>query len=239
MTLPDDDAFALANHREAGKDVLGREAGHVVAPADRKPIETDWSGMQDFDNCPPDYGKFYEQYRGFIYHLVWSMGVAPREMDEVVSEIITRFIERDSLGEFRPDWATRSAKGRSVFRSYLARFVVTYARGKHRNNVRFVKRYSLLCDAPVGDDSGARWIDQHDAERVEVDGLPSYGVEYAALVEALGEAVGSDVMDVVTGMVEESGRIKLKDLEERLGISARRARETRAALQLAAQRVLH
>lgn len=226
--------FVPTPQREAGKDVLGRKAGHVVLAEDRKPIITDWSGMADYDNCPPDYGVFFEQYQGYTRHLVWTMGVAPREVDDVVSEIMARFMERDSLGEFDRAWATRSATGKSVFRSYYSRFVVTYARGKHRNNVRHTMRYNLICDAPVGDESGTTWIEQHDADVAGI-GVPHYEVEFSSLMASLRDRVGDDLMNVVEGLVEDTGKLKLSDLASKLGVSARKAREARDRLQAAAR----
>lgn len=228
--------YAPVVGRKPGEDVLGRKSGHVVAAEARKQIVTAWKGMEDYDECPPDYGVFFEQYQGYTRHLVWTMGVAPREIDDVVSEIMTRFMERDSLGEFDRAWATRSATGKSVFRSYYSRFVVTYARGKHRNNVRHVKRFSLLCDAPLGDENGTTWIEQHDVD-VEGIGVPHYEVEFSSLVESLRARVGDELMDVVSELVEETGKIKLSDLATKLGVSARKAREARDRLQAAAREV--
>lgn len=226
--------FALANKREAGLDVLGRKAGHVVRFEDRKPIVTDWKGMEDYDECPPSYDQWFRQYEGYTRHLVYTMGVVPREIDDVTAEIMTRFLERDSLGEFRRDWATRSATGSSVFRSYYSRFVVTYARGKHRNNVRHVKRNALLCDAPIGDENGTTWIEQHDAD-IEGVGVPHYEVELASLVDSLRAQVGDDVVDAVLGLVEQESRVRLSGLASALGVSARKARTTLEQLQVAAR----
>lgn len=227
--------YALVPNRKAGEDVLGRKAGHVVAKEDRKPITTKWQGMEDYDECPPSYAVWFKQYKGYTENLCWRMGIAPREIDDVVSEIMARFMERDSLGEFDRAWATRSATGTSVFRSYYSKFVVTYARGKHRNNVRHVKRNSLLMDAPVGDENGSTWGSQY--AEAQAEGM-SYDVEYEALVDGLRERVGEKVIDTVLQMVEENGKVPLTALAKSLAVSPREARKLRDKLQVAAREII-
>lgn len=244
MTLPfEDDAsdseMEVSLDRKPGYDVLGRKAGHVVPANERQEIITDWSGMDDFVNAPPNYDVFDRQYRSFVRHLVWSVGVSPREIDDVTQDIMIRFLERDSLGTFRREWTTRSKTGKSVFRSYLARFVVTYARGMHRNKVRYAKRFPMICDATVGDDGGTTWLDQHD-QREEGIGRPQETVELTDLISFLRTEVGDDAVSAVAQLVEDGRKVTLSSLagalSEQAGqqVSARRARVTLEALRAAA-----
>jgi hypothetical protein len=235
------ESFApVANRRTPGRDVLGRESGHVVAPEDRKPIVTDWSGMDDWANCPPDYGTFYAQYASYVMFLVRKFA-HPREVEDMASDIITRFIERDSMGEFKREWETRSASGKSVFRSYLSRFVVTYARGKNRNNVRHAIRYLTIANAPVGNDGSGEttWLDLRDQE-VGGIGQPQTEVEFVDFLDSLRARVGPDVVEAVQSLVEDHKRVTLSGLRtalaERTGgpVSARAARSALDRLQAAA-----
>jgi len=226
-----------------GYDTLGYKAGEIVPADQRQPIRPEthgvWEGMEDFANAPPSYDVFDKQYRSFCRHLVWTMGVAPRELDDVTQEIMIRFLERDSLGKFRREWVTRSKTKKSVFRSYFARFVVTYARGKHRNNVRFSKRFPMIVDAPVGDDGATTWLDQHD-QREEGIGRPQETVELSDLIASLRREVGDDAVSAVEQLVEDGKKVTLSSLAGALSartgqpVSARRARTTLESLRAAA-----
>lgn len=210
-------------------DVLGRPAGHVVAPQDRLPIVTDWSGPTDWSNCPPSYEAWAAQYHPETVFWVRRAGVNPREVDDVVQEIMTRFQERDSLGVFDPNWATRSKTGKSQFRSYYSNFVVGYASGKHRNNVRYAIRNSLIVDAPVGDD-GETWYDFKAPAHEDNLGR----VEFEEAIAALRTRVDTDLVDAVL-MLAQDGPVRQGDLREVLGLTPRSAKSglesVRAALR--------
>lgn len=210
-------------------DVLGRAAGHVVAAEDRQPIITDWSGYDDWSNCPPSYEAWAKQYYPEAVYWVKRAGVNYREVEDVVAEIMTRFIERDSLGVFRRDWTTRSATGKSNFRSYFSQFVYGYARGKHRNNVRYAIRNLQIVDAPVTDD-GSTWGEFNAPVHED-----NYGsVEFADAVAALRKTVDPRLVDTVVALAH-GGPVKQGDLREAMGLSPRAAKQglekVRAALR--------
>ncbi|MFA7264791.1 MAG: hypothetical protein WC054_00525 [Candidatus Nanopelagicales bacterium] len=206
--VSDSDGEILEGARSAGKDVLGRKTGHVVAPEDRQPIRPEthglWTGMDDQVNCPPDYATWWEQYRDETFFWVRKTGIDSRQVEDTVNEIMTRFIERDSLGVFRREWKTRSITKKSRFQSYYSKFVVGYASGKHRNHVRYVKRNLAILDAPVGED-GTTWADlkaPHHTDTVEAD------MEFAEIVAALRTRVPDpEVVDAMLFLVEDTGRV--------------------------------
>lgn len=213
-------------------DVLGRAAGHVVAPEDRQPIVTDWTGYDDWSNCPPSYEIWAQQYHAETVYWVRRAGVNYREIDDVVAEIKTRFIERDSLGVFRRDWSTRSASGKSNFRSYYSNFVFGYARGKHRNNVRHAMRNHLLMDAPVTDD-GSTWgefnMTPHEDNHTRV--------EFEEAIASLRKRVDPKLVDTVLALAQD-GPVKQGGLREALGLTPRAAKQGLESVRAALRDVL-
>lgn len=226
--------------RRGNRDVLDRPAGHVVRPEDRQEIITDWQppeengGRVDWVNAPRSYDEWYRQYLPEAQLWVRKSGVHWSQIGEVVDEIMTRFIERDSLGVFRPTWETRSASGRSNFRSYFSNFVVGYATGKHRNNVRYLKHNSFIFDAQVGDD-GTTWADLR-APLVE-DAAPGSAEFVLALAQVRATVGNRELVDAVLMLAAEEGGVKQSSLRRELGCSAGTAKTgleaVRAALRAA------
>lgn len=214
--------------RETGEDVLGRKTGHVVAAKDRLPIETDWNGMTDWRNCPPSYDVWAEQYRSYTVQMCLRFGVM-RDVEDVAHSIMTRFHERDSLGVFTPDWGSKSATGKSNFRSYYTRFILTYVTGLKRNAVRHAKRNLLVFDAPV-DDDGTTWADMKAPAHVDNLGH----VEFEEAIAQLRGRVSNDLVDAVL-MLAQDGPVRQVDLKKVLGVSPPTAKagleSVRAALR--------
>lgn len=222
-----------ARQREGGKDVLGRAPGHVVAEEDRKPIVTAWSGMQDYVNCPPDYGTWFKQYLTYTRYLVSQFNIPPSDVEDVVSEIMIRFMERDSLGEFVPTWKTQSKTGRSNFRSYYSRFIVDYAPGKNRNVRRHASRNLLLCDATTDEDGSQTWLDAHaQTETFETAAMEEMAFE--ALVASLRQKVDPELastVDAVVALALTGPSVRIAALAERMNCSQRIARQRFAAVR--------
>jgi len=185
-----------------GGDVLGRPIGYVVSPEDRLPIKTSWTGMTDYVNAPPDYGTFFRQYLSYTRFLVSKFGVPSSDLEDVVSDIMTRFLERDSIGVFSNDWASRSATGKSNFRSYYSRFVVTYAQGMNRNVRRHASRNVLICDAPVDDDNRTTCEDEH-APTESFEDTTVQSMDFESLVASLRAQVDPKLSETVDAKKRE------------------------------------
>lgn len=217
----------VAEKMVKGGDVLGRPVGHVVSAKERLPIVTEWSGMHDYVNAPPDYGTFHKQYLSYTRHLVSKFGVPPSDLDDVVSDIMIRFLERDSIGVFSRDWESRSATGYSNFRSYYSRFVVTYAQGKNRNVRRHSGRYVLICDASVDDDGRTTWLDEH-APTEAFEDRAAEDLDFESLVSQLRTKVDpalSDAVDAVVEIAMGEPTIRVAALARKLNVSQRVAKE--------------
>jgi hypothetical protein len=210
-----------------GGDVLGRPIGYVVSPEDRLPIQTSWTGMTDYVNAPPDYGTFFKQYITYTRFLVSRFGVPPSDLEDVVSDIMTRFLERDSIGVFSGDWDSRSVTGKSNFRSYYSRFVVTYAQGMNRNVRRHSSRNVLICDAPVDDESRATWVDEH-APTESFEDATVRNMDFESLVASLRAQVDPELSATVDAVVELAmggPTVKVAALARRLSCSQRIAKQ--------------
>jgi hypothetical protein len=198
----------------AAEDVLGRKTGHVVLPEDRLPIVTEWSGMSDWVNCPPDYDTWARQYLSYTENRVRHFG-AWDEIEDIVQTIMARFAERDSLGVFTPEWGSQSNTGKSNFRSYYSRFILTYVISQRRNYTRMRKRQCLIFNAPVGDD-GKEW-GEVKAPVVDAD---TVSAEFNDLAARLRREVKDDrLVDVVLELARDSQPIKLSELRRDLGLS--------------------
>lgn len=218
-----------AADRAAGEDVLGRKAGHVVAPKDRLPIVTRWSGMDDWKECPPDYDTWALQYRTYTIRMCVRFGVK-FNVEDVAQAIMTRFMERDSLGVFTPDWGSKSATGRSNFRSYYTRFILTYVTGMVRNETRYLRKHSLIFDAPIGED-GTTWGDLSAPSHY--DDLS--GPEFEQTVAGLRERIDNDALVDAVLALAQNGPVRQNGLRDQLGCDANAARSGLAAVRAALQ----
>lgn len=225
----------LPRARRGGKDVLGRPAGHVVRPEDRLPIVTEWSGMTDYVNAPPDYGTFFKQYKNYTRSLVLQFGVPPSDLEDIVTDIMVRFFERDSLGVFSREWKTRSDTGRSNFRSYYSRFVVTYARGKNRNVRHHSSHYLLICDAAVDEESSTTGLDMLSSTSSFESDLVNQ-LDFESLVEQLRTQVGSQLSETLDAVIEVAlgtPVFRITELAKTMGVSPSEARNKLAAVRAA------
>ena len=222
-------AIGYANENPARQiDVLGRRAGHVVDSKDRKPIVTNWTGPKDFFHAPPSYEAFYSQYRMYIRRLVSQFANSSDDIDEITDEIITRFIERDSIGVFSNEWGSQSETGLSNFRSYLSRFVVTYARGKNRNAVRWRGHHPLIFDAPVSTEDESDTVTFGETVSPSITPVEEQAT-FNGIVDCLYSRVDPEMRQIVGVIVDEamnaSTVVKVAALARRLGCPQRVARQ--------------
>lgn len=217
----------------ADEDVLGRKAGHIVKPEDRLPIVTDWSGMDDWVNCPPDYDTFCRQYGSYTRAWVRKFGVY-KNVEDITQEIMLRFLEKDSPGVFTPHWGSQSKSGKSNFRSYYTRHILTYSISQKRNYARASHKHLCIYDAPVGSqDSGdtTTWGDVK-APVVELD---TGAVEFEELIAGLRAKVKNDeLVDATIALVMNTDRqLRPSDLRRELGLNSRAANSALSQIRTA------
>ncbi len=119
----------------------------------------------DFVSPPQDYAELFRIYRDYMIALIRRAGIDPQQAEDVASDILLRFMERDSLNDFDPtmsfefDGKTRPAR----FKSYLSKCVITYARGHRDRLQRLANREPLIIDRPRADDDDSSVLDDDQA----------------------------------------------------------------------------
>lgn len=216
--------------RAGDEDVLGRKAGYVVPVEKRKPIVTEWSGLDDWKNAPPDYDTFMRQYMQYTRVLCIRAQVFLVDVEDMSQMLLTRFMERDSLGVFTPNWGSQSEDRKSNFRSYYSRFVATYLKGYRRNEAKYRTRHLAILDAPV-DEDGTTWADLKAP--AHEDNL--FSVEFAQVVESVRaqHVVSDEVLDAVLTLGSQAKIVKQAELAEVLGCDNRTAKAALGSVRAA------
>jgi len=175
--------------------------GHVVRQEDRREFTTEWFGPEDWLNAPPTYDAFAAQYLSYTRGRCVKFGVLASNLDDVVMEIITRFIERDFLPEFDPTYRTigveKGTSARASFRSWYSKFIFKYTLGKKRNSVKLALRELCVLDAPCGDDDTVTYGDFLTQD---------WSVDVAGEVEAR-DFLTQDFSNRLRESAERSGRV--------------------------------
>jgi DNA-directed RNA polymerase specialized sigma24 family protein len=126
----------------------------------------------DFTAAPKDYEDLYRTYFDYVVSLVRRHGIQDASSEDVASEILLRFFERDFLTIFDPTMVFEY-KGESRparFKSFLSKFVLRYVRGHWDRQHRLLTHERLICDMPVGGGpasslsgtaNAATWLELH------------------------------------------------------------------------------
>lgn len=134
-----------------------------VAPRTRKvgQINTNWSSI-DPHAVPKNYEEMWVEYFSYACGLVQRLGIKPASAEDIASEILLRFMERDFLNEFDPK-VRRTHRGveyRTSFRKFLEVFVEHYVRGKRDREKRIATHELLICDK-ADELTGELWVEVH------------------------------------------------------------------------------
>lgn len=118
--------------------------------------------------APETYEDFYRQYAMHVRYLVVQFGVPKWEAEDVAAEILLKFIERDFLAKFDPNYTTRSSNdGKARFKSFVNAFVKSYCMGYRERVITKAVRYPSYDVPPgeIGHEDYRDWLigpDQHD-----------------------------------------------------------------------------
>jgi DNA-directed RNA polymerase specialized sigma24 family protein len=109
--------------------------------------------------APADYDALHRQYRGYIRALLCTNGIPDQDADDITSDILTRFMERDFLNAYDPTltFVKEGKARRATFKTFLAKFALTYVQSKRERIKRTLYREPLVPD--VGLTEGAN---EHD-----------------------------------------------------------------------------
>lgn len=158
-----------------------------------------------FVRAPSGPEELWRMYYGDVMRLVrratrrsGAPAIPAQDAEDVVSEIMTRLLERDVIGMFDPD-RTFSYGGREVqakFRTFLKSVVDQYILGQRDKLDRHTGREVLVYDQPVAED-GFSWA--------EVFG-PSAEDDHADLAEAEWLRQAREVLARESGPVSSRGK---------------------------------
>jgi len=189
----------------------------------------------DYVSAPADYAELFEIYYDYVVTLVRRMGIEESRKEDVASEILLRFMERDFLAEFDPtmvfhyDGQDRPAR----FKSFLTKFVLIYVRGHKDKQQRQSGRELLICDRPIGANADATWIDVFGDAVDGADADVLAVLDEQALVDQLRDYVAAvprrsqfdtcdlvKLFDAVVAQVREEGAWNVTELRRQFGISS-------------------
>ncbi len=111
-------------------------------------------------SAPRDYAEFWTVYRPYVISLlITRCGIYPQNAEDIASEIMTRFIERNFLAVFDPTMVFEfNGEARPArFKSFLSKFVETYAKGHRTRQDKMRSRELPILD--VVRDDGNLWVD--------------------------------------------------------------------------------
>lgn len=183
----------------------------------------------DFVSAPKNYSDLFRVYYPFVVALVRKAGISDADKEDIASDILLRFFERDFLKVFDPD-AVFEYDGqvrKARFKSFLAKFVLTYVRGLGDKTRRQAQREMLICDMPVGDAGDATWIDVFGGSDAHEDNTVDK-VSYEQLVSALRaylEKIGPrskhdtcdlvKLFDAMVDLVDKYGELSITELQRK------------------------
>lgn len=101
--------------------------------------------------APKNYADLHRQYYTYVVAFVHKLGIHEDNAEDVASDILLRFYERNFLAEFDPT-LTFSYKGKvypARFKNFLSQFVFQYARGHLDKQRRTKRRERTILNAEV------------------------------------------------------------------------------------------
>lgn len=196
----------------------------------------------DYVAAPADYADLHSRYYRYVVRLVQRAGIHRDGAEDVASEILLRFMERDFLAVFDPtkEFTYQGEMRPARFKNFLTQFVLLYVRGFYDKQQRVVTRELLICDMPVStatadsqsSDRAATWLDvfggavddhQEDVldrfdEEKWVDALRCR----IALVPRRSKYDNCDLVDLFDAVVEqvrEYNTVHIGELREQFNVS--------------------
>jgi DNA-directed RNA polymerase specialized sigma24 family protein len=198
------------------------------------------SATIDYTSAPSSYDELFRTYYAFVVGLVGKQGIAPDNREDVASEILLRFYERDFLAEFDPS-LTFEVKGKVVkarFKSFLSAFVVNYVRShRDRQNLR-MKREPLIVDSVptmdfVGPSPSSNYLSskscagdssfyEDDYSALDEEELVEFLRAYLTQVPRKSRQDQCDLLalfDAVVTQIRNNGKYSVKELQAIFNVS--------------------
>lgn len=192
----------------------------------------------DFSVAPSDYAELHRNYYEYVVHLVYRQGIDYQAKEDVASEILLRFYERDFLSKYDParvfEYAGEARPAR--FKTFLSSFVLTYVQSYRDRQRRRWERELNLIDHPSFHEGGeASFLDSYvcstegvlartlDVDEVNDQLYIGYIRTRLALVPRRSKKDICDLarlFDAVVAQVHFEGKYNVRELQEIFGISS-------------------
>lgn len=181
------------------------------------------------NTVPETYDEVFRHYYPQILGLVKQFGITPQRREDVAMMILTKFIERDALHDFDPQFIGRNGSPMR-FQSFLSGFVVAYVRHWRSREIIEANREMNLVDQPSShsqeeDRDGHTWIDENfshedDLSSVEMDLMMAKVRRHLATLPATNENHDLALLfDFVMEQINSQGRILVTELADLYGVS--------------------
>lgn len=105
----------------------------------------------DYRSAPQNYAQVFQIYYRYIVNLVHQHGITDDNKEDVASDILTRFQERDSLAGYDPNlmFEYQGEMRPARFKNYITKFALKYVRGHLDRQRKLTRREIQICDMPV------------------------------------------------------------------------------------------
>lgn len=189
----------------------------------------------DYVSAPRDYADLFRIYYEYVVAVVRRAGIEASRAEDVASEILLRFYERDFLSKFDPTLVFKyGGEDRPArFKSFLTKFVLIYARGHFDKQQRTAHREILVCNRPMGDRDTTDWFeifggtvdgaDLEVLEALEEKDLVQHLRAYVAQVPRRSSFDACDLVllfDAVIDQIRTQGSWDIAALRAHFGISS-------------------
>lgn len=158
----------------------------------------------DYKSAPASYADLFQMYYPYVVSLVRKHGIDDNRKEDVASEILLRFFERDFLDKFDPDLVFHyDGQDRPArFKSFLTKFVLTYLKGHRDKQHRLTTREVLIFDLPVN--AGKPESFGHTTTWGEVYGGEARSHEDDVIEQALGANLVAQMRAYIEGVPRRS-----------------------------------
>lgn len=199
----------------------------MTTTAERAVPQTEWP-------VPADAEELWQYYGEYILRLIERQGIPKQEAPDVRQWIFERIIARNVIGMYETGHVTQY-KGQPkevTFKAFLSSIVVRYALGQRDKGQRYTGRELLIADRPEGDGSqtwaevfGGAWFD--DYSRLDTAEFVTRMRTYLALYppEPAAPCDLAALFDELLREVEDEGKVTMRAVRARFGLSAVAARE--------------
>lgn len=189
----------------------------------------------DYVSAPENYADLFTTYYTYVVCLVRKMGIDSEHSEDVASEILLRFYERDFLAKFDPTlvFEYEGQKRPARFKSFLTRFVMVYVRGMWDKQQRIADRELMVIDAPNSEGDTSSWLDvfgatlpSHEQDvlnRLDEENVVRWLRHYLACVPRRSNQDSCDLVmlfDEVMRQIRKCGHWNVVDLQDEFGLSS-------------------